>query len=129
MGNWIEWFVKREPVLENILYPTAAYSWKTWNDTRNGTVILYDAIRNCYSRLSRQGWYLKCFPEDLDFWLYQIGSWSADRPIEISNGMRTFEICQKGVNNCADDEDKPGCCGPEGDMRCCDFSTNTCVSC
>jgi len=120
--------VKREPVLQNMFYPTAAYSWRTWNDTGNGTVILQDTRRGYYSRLSELGWFLK-LPRNSKFWLYRTGSWSAERPIEISNGTRTFEICQKGVNNCADDEDEPGCCGPEGDMRCCDFSTNTCVSC
>jgi len=46
-----------------------------------------------------------------------------------ANGTRTFEICQKGVNNCADGGDKPGCCGPYGDERCCNFDTNTCNSC
>jgi len=120
--------VKREPVLQNMLFPTAAYSWKTWNDSRNGTVILHDGKRGYYSRLSRQGWFLK-YPGKREFWLYRTGSWSADQPIEISNGTRTFEICQKGVNNCADGEDNAGCCGPYGDKRCCNFSTNTCVSC
>jgi hypothetical protein len=120
--------VKREPVLQNMLYPTAAFSWRTFNDNRNGTVTLHDARRNCYSRLSKGGWFLK-FPGNSNFWLYQRGSWYADRPIEISNGTRTFEICQKGVNYCADGGDRPGCCGPQGDMRCCDFNNNTCVSC
>ncbi len=64
------------------------------------------------------------FPENSDFWLYNKGSWSAYRPAEIANGMRTFEICQRGVNNCADGGDKPGCCGPYGDERCCNFNTN-----
>ncbi len=120
--------MQREPVLENMLYPMAAFSSRTFNDNRNGTVILYDTRSGFYSKLSGLGWFLK-MPGNLEFWLYSTGSWSADRPIEISNGTRTFEICQKGVNNCADGGDRPGCCGPLGDMRCCDFNNNTCVSC
>jgi len=126
--NWIEWSVKREPVLQNMLYPSAGFSWRLYNHTGNGRVTLHDARRGYFSRLSRLGWFLK-FPGDSGFWLYQSGSWSATRPIEISNGTRTFEICQKGVNNCVDGGDQPGCCGPQGDMRCCDFNTNNCVSC
>jgi len=126
--NWIEWYVKKEPILGNRLYPSGIYSWELIEDNGNGTVILYDETRSAYSKLSSEGWFLE-FPENSDFWLYNKGSWSAYRPAEIANGMRTFEICQRGVNNCADGGDKPGCCGPYGDERCCNFNTNTCNSC
>jgi hypothetical protein len=120
--------VKKEPILGNKLYPSGIYSWELIGDDENGTVSLYDETRSAYSKLSSEGWFLK-FSENSDFWLYNKGSWSANRPAEIANGTRTFEICQKGVNNCADGGDKPGCCGPYGDERCCNFDTNTCNSC
>jgi len=128
MTNWIEWYVKREPVLGDMLYPSGIYSWKFVNDTGNGTVTLYDATRRYYSRLSSGGWFIK-LPEDLDFWFYKEGSWSTERPIEIINGTRTFEICQRGVNNCADGGGQPGCCGPYGGNRCCNYNTNRCGPC
>ncbi len=110
-----------------MLHSSGTYSWKFVNDTENGILTLYDATRNYYSRLSNEGWFLK-EPEDLDFWFYREGSWSTERPTEIINGTRTFEICQRGVNNCADGGDQPGCCGPRGNRRHCDFSTNRCFS-
>ena len=133
MTDWIVWYVKREPILGNMLHPSGIYSWKLINDTGNGTVTLYDATRRYYSRISSEGWLLKS-PGNLVFRVHydlglQNGSWSAERPIEIANGTRTFEICQRGVNFCADGGDKPGCCGPYGDKRCCDFNTNICGPC
>jgi len=126
--NWIEWYVKREPTFGNMLHPSGIYSWKSINYTEDGTVILYDKTRSYYSRISNEGWFLKS-PGNLDFRVHydlglQKGYWSAERPIEIINATRTFEICQRGVNNCADGGDKPGCCGPYGDNRCCNFNTN-----
>ncbi len=97
MTYWIEWAVKREPILGNILY--------------------------AYSRLSSEGWFLR-FPKNFDFWLYNKGSWSAERPIEI-----TTDICQRGVNSCADGGGQPGCCGPKGSNRCCNYNTNRCGPC
>ncbi len=91
MTNWIEWAVKREPILGNVLHPSSTYSWRLFDDNGNGTVTLYDETRSCYSRLSRVGWFLK-FPGDLYFWFYMRGTWSTERPIEIENGTRTFEI-------------------------------------
>ena len=130
--NWIEWHVKKEPVLENMLFPSGIYSWKMLNDTtehycRNGTVTLYDATRSWYSRLSSKGWFLKT--DNSDFWFYREGYWSTVRPIEITNGTMTFESCQKVVNNCDDGRGQPGCCGPKGNKKCCHFNINKCYSC
>ena len=41
--------------------------WKLFNNTGDGTVILYDATRKFYARLSSKDWFLKT-PEYLDFW-------------------------------------------------------------
>jgi hypothetical protein len=127
--------VKREPILENRLYPSGLFSWELIDDNGNGTVVLYDEIRSAYSILSTEGWFVSELlfpdrsPKNPDFRLYNLGSWSASRPAEIANGTRTFEICQRGVNNCADGGNQPGCCGPSGFERCCNFNTNTCNSC
>ncbi len=128
MTDWIEWYVKREPILGDILYPTGRFYWKLINVTENGTVTLYDATRDVYSRLSSEGWFLK-FWGNSDFWLWQEGSWSTVQPIEIANGTRTFENCQRGVNFCADHENHVGCCGPKGNNRCCNYNTNRCGPC
>ncbi len=45
MTDWIEWAVKREPILGNILHPSGIHYWKLFNDSGNGTVTLYDATR------------------------------------------------------------------------------------
>ncbi len=108
-----------------MLHPSGIFSWKFVNDTGNGKVTLYDETRSYYSRISSEGWYLKS-PGNLEF--YREGSWSAERPKEIINGKKTFEICKRGVNNCADGGDQPGCCGPWGNRKRCEFSTKRCVS-
>ncbi len=115
--------VKKTFCWEYRLHPSGIYSWKLFNDTGNGLVILYDATRNLFSKLSSEGWFFKS-PENLDFWLYKKGDWSTARPIEIENGTRTFEICQKDVNNCAVGGYQPGCCGPKVNRsvdKCCNF--------
>jgi len=126
--NWIEWYVRKEPILNNMLHPSGEFSWNLFDDTGSGTVTLYDSTRDCYSILSSRGWFVK-FPGDLKFWFYQKGSWSARRPLEIANGTRTFEVCQKFVNNCNNGGNQKGCCGPYGSKRCCDFNTNRCGPC
>jgi len=120
--------VSKEPILGKMLYPSGIYSWKFVSDTGNGTVTLYDESRDYFLRLSNEGYFLK-IPGNSDFVSNKEGSWSTEKPIEIVNGTRTFEICQRGVNNCADGGDQVGCCGPNGYKRCCDYNTNTCVSC
>ncbi len=95
--DWIEWHVKREPQLGNILYPSGIYLWKTYSE-HDGTVILHDISRNYYSRLSSDYWLLKT-DEYSDFWFYQYGDWSTVLPTEMVNATKTFEVCQAGVNN------------------------------
>jgi len=73
--------VKKDPKLGNILYPSGIVSWKTTSDNGNGTVNLHYS-RNYSTHLSSEGWFLKT-PQDSDFWLYQVGDWSAVQPIEI----------------------------------------------
>ncbi len=125
--NWIEWLVKKEPILGNRLYPSGMYSWQTVEDTGNGTVTLYDESREYVSRISNKGWFRQS-QENSDFKLYKEGSWSKFQPIEIANATRTFEVCQRGVNNCADGGDQVGCCGPNAN-RCCNYNTKKCVFC
>ncbi len=89
--NWIEWYVKKEPILGNKLYPSGIYSWELIGDDENGTVSLYDETRSAYSILSSEGWFVQ-FPENSDFWLYNKGSWSANRPAEIANGTNCASV-------------------------------------
>ncbi len=39
------------------------------------------------------------------------------------------EFCQRGISNCGDSGSEPGCCGPQGNHRCCNYDTNSCVDC